>query len=239
MVMVLLRRALALPIASTFASRRCALCGCELIPNEIGLCDRCSESLPRIKGERCGICGKPLISERSPCGRCRTESFLFDACSPVFLYHGLMKGLVRAYKESGNIDLARFFAKELTKVISDVSMGFFGGWGLCAVPPRRGAARARGWEHMARISFVLHWEFGIRVIRPLRRLEGQAQKTLGREDRITRRYAFEPRPCAAKAERVLLIDDVMTTGATLSACAGALKRAGASEVRCVTLCQVA
>jgi predicted amidophosphoribosyltransferase len=121
----------------------------------------------------------------------------------------------------------------------DLAGGNTAGWSVCAVPPRKQAARARGWEHLERICSALKWDFGLRAATALVRLEGRAQKSLDREGRIARRDAFSLKPRARIASRILLIDDVMTTGATLSACAATLKSGGAREVRCAALCQVA
>ncbi|MDR1024441.1 MAG: ComF family protein, partial [Treponema sp.] len=95
-------------------------------------------------------------------------------------------------------------------------------------PPRPGKIRRSGWDQVEYLARRLEKE-DLPVRRCLKRLPSKTQKKLGRQDRLQN---LEGRfiSTAAPPRRALLIDDVMTTGATLEACAAALKKAGSELV---------
>jgi ComF family protein len=103
---------------------------------------------------------------------------------------------------------------------------------LVPVPPQRQRRRARGFDHAELIARALARRIGVPARRALERRGRARQLGAGRAQRLGARLEVAaPRPVAG---RVALVDDVHTTGATLSACAAALRAAGAEEVVAAT-----
>jgi ComF family protein len=211
--------------------RLCALCGASLYGSASAppLCPACLSGLRPPRVERCRACGKPLISEEGLCMRCRGSSWAFDAALPLFSYSGLPEALVSAYKFGGRLSLAPFIAG----LMEEALLERWPGWALVPVPPRRDKIRKRGWDQVETIVRRLESR-GFRAERILERRPSREQKRLGLEDRFANArsaYGLAPRaPGKGMPGRLVLIDDVFTTGATADACARALKGGGALEV---------
>lgn len=163
--------------------------------------------------------------------RCRRSAYDFDAAYPLFLYAASAKELVQAYKLGGRRSLRRFFAAELESAYR----GRWAGLTIVPVPPSPGKLRVKGWDQVAAIAAVLAAR-GLPVRSLLRRAPGgAAQKSLdfaGRAANLRGRIMLR-RGRGSRIERLgplVLLDDVLTTGATLGECARVLKAGGASAV---------
>lgn len=213
--------------------RSCALCGRDLLGTgrPFPLCKACEEGLRAPCGDLCQKCGKPLISEIGLCLRCRNREFSFDAAHPLWSYDGSVKEAVLAYKIAEARPLARFFAERLETFL----IYRFPGVPVVPVPFRRGKMRKKGWDQVEDIARNLERR-GLPVARCLERLAGSSQKELDYNRRLSnlsgkillRRGGTAPR-------RAVLLDDVLTTGATLSECARVLKAHGSERVDAVVL----
>jgi ComF family protein len=223
-------------IREFFFPAGCGFCGAALFePEEArqGLCGPCRESLgtpPPVEGERCTRCGRPLISEQGRCLSCRErDDWNCESITLLYPYTGKYRKVLGAYKFRKNLGLGNFLARQLAERCRALP-GFQGspGFVVVPVPPRPGKIRKTGWDQVEYLARRLEKE-GLPVRRCLRRLPSQTQKKLGRRDRLQN---LEGRfiPTGAVPRRALLIDDVMTTGATLEACAGALKQGGSEQV---------
>jgi ComF family protein len=158
--------------------------------------------------------------------RCRGIERAFDSAYPLFSYAGAARELISAYKKSRRRSLAPFFADIFAKTIEEKWPDRI----IVPVPPRPGKARASGWDQVEEIAKVLERR-GFRVARLLERRRSEEQKSLGRGERgVNAQRAYVLKKGAASPERILLVDDVITTCATLDACARSLKSGGALSV---------
>ncbi len=209
---------------------RCLLCGQWLAPAAVGpVCAPCLDSLIVDHGPRCVRCGIPLLSERDVCMRCRAVERAFSACFALFPNRGAPRELLRALKFEGRARCAPLFAGMVAAELGRL----YPGAPVVPAPPRRGRS---GPDAVERICRALERRHGVAVCRVLERSGGAEQKSLDYEERA-RNLRGRIRVAAGRAvpDRVVLFDDVFTTGATLDACARALRDAGAREVSALTL----
>jgi competence protein ComFC len=209
---------------------RCLLCGGWLLlasDHSIPICHACRGTVPMLGGPRCTKCGLELISERGTCLRCRNADYMFDSNLSVFAYTGNAKRLLVGLKFEGRRRLAPFFAAHVAALLNAA------GWRgeVVPVPPRPGRQEPDAAELVSRSLEKLH---GVRVLRALLRTASVQQKTLDYRQR-RENLKGQVRVRAAVPPKAILLDDVFTTGATLDACARALRNAGCTEVNSVTL----
>ncbi len=216
------------------------------------LCDICAQAFQAVRSPLCPQCGQPFASSHGPdhvCGQCQEHPFRFSAARAAGLYEGGLRTAIQQLKYQGRDALAQPLGSFLWQTLRHH-------WDpaqidrVIPVPlhPRR--LRQRGFNQAALL--VREWprlakRQGYQVPpdwidrRTLRRERPtQPQTGLKREERVTNlRRAFQVNPRKSgpgvKHLRVLLVDDVMTTGTTADACAQTLLAAGAAEVRVLTL----
>lgn len=217
----------------------CVVCGkcCRLIP----VCKECQEkffAVQPIDENLCEKCGKKLISEKGKCMECRGQGVLknLDRAFPIFSYRLWNTELLCRWKLECERSLSPFFSRIL-KVRLEQILAMFGKVSFVPVPPRPGKIKKEGWDQIEELSLFLEHRYGFSMDRILGRKSSVQQKTLDRDGRLKTigsayfvKDGFSPVP-----ERICVIDDVMTTGATLEGIAGVLKEKGAKEVFAVTL----
>ena len=229
------------PVLALVFPTSCAACRAAMDhPRRGPLCDGCWGSLPR-HGSVCG-CGVPLLSPHTAvCGRCRRGLSPFARGASLGPYHGALRVVIHELKYRGRRRAAAQLAQRLDRE-PRVREVLGGADALVPVPlhPRR--LRERGFNQAELLAAELGGRAGVPVSSGtlVRRTDtaSQAGLTAARR-RANVAGAFAVRHRSRVAGRVLvLIDDVYTTGATARACAGALRAAGAAEVRLVTVARV-
>jgi ComF family protein len=180
---------------------------------------------------RCPLCRRRAALEEGCCAACREGLFEpWGDREHAFLgvYQGRLELAVEAYKFRSATRLTELFAPALAAVVAER------GWGLelvCAVPLHASRERGRGFnqaELLAR-AVAAHLKLPYRAVLARTRKTRQQAK-LGGEARFQNvQGAFVCHPL--RSERVLLVDDVVTSGATTLACTQALRAAGARSVR--------
>lgn len=215
---------------------RCVSCG-GLTETDHGLCAACWREIAFIFGPTCDKCGAPLPGEEAAlgdaCDDCLATERPWTRGRAALRYAGTARRLVLQLKHADRSDLAipaaRWMAQAGAQMLSPQSL-------LVPVPMHWMRFVRRRYNQSALLAKELSGLTGIDTIpdalvrtRHTRSLEGQ-----GREDRFrTLDNSIRPHPRHADAMRgrsVVLIDDVMTSGATLAACAQAALAAGASQV---------
>ena len=168
--------------------------------------------------------------------RCRKRVYGFGRNHPLFLYHGLARELLHAYKFEGHVRLAEFFANE---VAADHALNRRAN-PLVPVPPRPRARRGQSATHVSKVVKLLEHRFGLEIADVLIRRSGIAQKDVDCETRLVNLQGkFVLREDSDRARisgrTFLLFDDIMTTGATLDECARVLIESGADGVDACTI----
>lgn len=230
------------PVLALVFPSPCPGCGLDVDrPTRGPLCHACWTALPRHHGGACA-CGFPLPADvAGPCGRCRRGLTTFARGASLGPYEGTLRLLVHELKFRGRRRVADRVAEELL-AMSGVRATLTGADVLVPVPlhPRR--RRERGFNQSGLLARALARPLGLRVAEDAlaRRQDTPPQTGLtAAQRRANVALAFVVRRRAAVAGRiVVLVDDVLTTGATARACARALVAAGAAEVRLVTAARV-
>jgi ComF family protein len=195
----------------------------------------------------CAVCHAPFMNafpldERGVCMACRSGLQGFDFAASYGMYEGALRDLIHLFKYSGMTPLAKPLAQYLERGIP-VDQKFDA---VVAVPLHWRKRWQRGFNQAELLAQFVAKRRGIPLLSPLRRKRPTATQaglaSAGRRRNVA--GAFELRwqkPDAKKrlnGKKILLIDDVMTTGATASACASVLKRGGAKSVSLFTVARV-
>jgi len=231
------------PVHALVFPSTCPGCGREVErPTRGPLCAACWRALPRHRGPVCP-CGFPLPADgAAPCGRCRRGIAPFARGASLGPYEGTLRLLVHELKFHGRRRVAERLAEALLADVT-VRAALTGAQVVVPVPlhPRR--RRERGFNQSGLLARALARPHGLRVAEDaLARREDTPPQTglsaAGRRANVARAFVVRRRPAVA-GRIVVLVDDVLTTGATARACARALVAAGAAEVRLVTAARVA
>ena len=215
---------------SSFASvlsQDCTLCG---VRSRASLCKDCHHDLPFRHAPGCPSCNAPG-NDSQVCGACQSDPPHFDETTSAFRYVYPLDRLVQAYKFNANLGLLPLFSDALVRAIRANNMHAPPDLVIpLPLAPRRLAERGFNQAALlgARVSRELRLNFETRGM--LRIRETPPQAGLNREARLKNvRGAFD---CEQRlhGRHVAVVDDVMTTGATLSEAAKVLKKAGAARV---------
>ena len=183
---------------------------------------------------RCARCGLRLAAPAAACGACLAESPPYAACSVAFDYGFPWDRLIADFKFGGQVARAGPLAQRLLQAVRHDASGL-PDWVL-PVPLSASRLAQRGynqaWELARRIARALGLRSDATLL--LRHLEGAPQASLGlaqRRANLNGAFVVDPaRRISLQGAHVALVDDVMTSGATLAEAARALQRAGAARV---------
>lgn len=218
-----------LNIARHLGSQPCLLCGASTRSGL--LCAGCADDLPRLSDARCPCCALPT-AQGEFCGGCLRHPPAFDRAEAVFRYAYPLDGLVHALKFRDELPVARFFARHLAERLRAAGMDAGRIDRIVPMPlhPRR--LRERGFNQAGEIARHLARLLGIPVAYGalIRARDAAPQAGLPLKSRIKNlRGAFSAAEDLSGL-RVALVDDVMTSGASMHELAKVARAAGAKEV---------
>lgn len=215
----------------------CIVCGEELEnPNRFGLCPKCAESLPYNDNKTCIKCGKPIYSEADYCMICRDNTRYFDSVRSPLIYKESVKNLILALKFGKARWLGRYLAEFLadTYYVSSYKCDL-----IIPIPLSPQRLKQRGYnqsEELAkRLSKLISIPYNTEaLIKPIENAQQAKLSARERQENVKGVYKVKNKNIV-KGKSILLIDDVCTTGSTLSEAARVLKSAGAKRVDCLSL----
>lgn len=224
------------PLVDLVYPPRCPACG-DAIARQDGLCAQCWAGLVLPSEPACAACQRPFavdqIAEGALCPACLVDPPRHDGIVAAALYNDTARKLVLAYKHGRRIGLAPMLAR----LVAARMPGLEGEWLLVPVPLHRWRLWRRGFNQAALLAHNLGRELAqpVLVDALVRRKPTPTLGGLGRKERsraLRGAIVADRRHLAAlDGAQVILVDDVLTSGATSDACVAALRRAGAAKVK--------
>src|SRR5438094_9657393 len=217
----------------------CTICGGNVRAGDY-LCNQCEAKVVRIVAPFCQKCSEPFegsITSEFTCANCAHRTIYFDAAVSAYRGRGIVRQIIHEFKYGRQIHLRHLVARWLRAALDDERLrgGRFDI--IVPVPLHATRLRARGFNQASLLAALFSAQTSISYKTLLERIRYTTTQTaLERSERMENLHnAFRLRKNAdVRGLRVLLIDDVLTTGSTLSECARVLKRAGALSVLAAT-----
>jgi competence protein ComFC len=197
-------------------------------------CPNCQQQVKPVPEPACQACGVP-ISHPGLCPTCNDSHPPYEALRSWAVFEGPIRSALHSLKYHRNVALGDAFARYLVEYVKKL------GWQVdmvMPVPLGRQRMHERGYNQAGLlampVSFILNWHYSPRAV--LRVRETRSQVGLSRTERRENiSNAFRADPSRVSGKVILLMDDIATTGVTLSACSDALRKAGAKTVYALTL----
>jgi len=193
------------------------------------VCEACLAGLQRLSGARCERCGTPTAWPVARCHECHGRRLAFASARSAVAYDTAAKALVSAWKERGLRGLVEDAGALVVEVVPRPRA-----YTITFVPPDVDRALKRGHHPAERLARFLGGEWQLPAVALLERTRpARPQRGLGlAERRENVRGGF--RAIARAPSRVVLVDDVYTSGATVASAASALRKGGARHVDVIT-----
>lgn len=209
--------------------QNCILCAVEADSNH-SLCHDCLGNLPAPPNLCCPQCGLATLGEI--CGRCLNNKPAYDNTHTLFSYAYPVDALLQHYKYNNALYLSQTFGQLLARKIIDFDID-----AIIPMPLHPVRLKERGFNQSLEVAKIIANQFNIELdtssCRRVKNTPPQASLAL-KERAKNMKGAFE---CSVNltGKHIALVDDVMTTGASLHELAKTLKRAGAAKVSCYVL----
>lgn len=219
----------------------CFACG-RALPrfHHLGACSECWTALSPVSRPSCPRCALPLPpsgradgAAKGRCARCAVRPLPLDETVAAVLYDAGARSFLLRAKDQLRPEILRPLGAQLAVVVK--ASGVVGRVdAIVPVPSARLARWRRGFDPAAEIAREIARTTGLPLLHSVlrqRSFSGPAAKALGAAARWRGSERKIVARCAVTGLRILLVDDVLTTGSTAAACAGSLRTAGATEVR--------
>lgn len=217
---------------------RCVICE-EVLPPGRMICPTCYENLPFIGAQYCMKCGKPLrLQTQELCEDCLKRKHYFTKGIAIWTYGASLKKSLYRFKYDNKRYYASYYAQECLNQHQTL-LERMDAQAIAPVPLHRSKMRARGYNQ----AQLLAKELGVRLGKPVlpnlirRTRKTTPQKNLNDKERNKNvKNAFKIEQNSVKLKRILLVDDIYTTGSTVDEISRILLQAGVQEIYVLTLC---
>lgn len=218
---------------------RCPVCD-DIVPvGEGRVCFSCRPKIRYITEPTCRKCGRQLNDNAKVfCMECEKRKHIFDRGVALYDYQSMKKSIFR-FKYKGRCEYAKFYAEDIYAHLKD-ELQNMGADVIVPIPLHKSRKKSRGYNQAELVARHLSRLTGI----PMQKnLVIRAKKTVPQKELDSRarqnnlKKAFHINPNVVKLnKRILLVDDIYTTGSTIDAVSDVLKRRGAETIYFVTLC---
>ena len=217
--------------------RRCPVCDKIVRPYGRKICPECLPGLKVVAAPWCMRCGKKLTEERELCSDCRHREHRYDRARTLYEY-GCAAPAIYRFKYGGRQEYGEFFGEEMGRHLGDFIRRMQPEV-IAPVPLHRRKLRSRGYNQAACLARALGRSLNLPVDEKMvKRIKNTVpMKRLNpaeRQNNLKKAFIIG-RNDVKLYDRVILVDDIYTTGTTLDEIAALLKAGGVSEVYCVTL----
>ena len=213
---------------------RCLNCGKDVFDGT-GFCSDCNKSVVYNNLKTCKRCGVGIEGEEEYCGNCAYDKIYFDKAYSVFSYEGIVQKAILSMKYNNLAAYAKIFAKYLIFMAEKVNLEYDI---VTFAPMSRKSLRKRRYNQaqlLAKHFCDMLDKDSLLIEAIVKTKETVAQEQLSKTERKTNLIDAYEINADVSGKRVLVIDDVKTTGATLNECAKVLKNAGATAVYGLTV----
>jgi ComF family protein len=223
---------------------RCPVCGEIVIPKGEKACMQCRKKLTYITEPRCKKCSKPIEQEEKEyCSDCEQMNFHFVKGYAVWLYDSVMKRSIADFKYHGRKEYAKFYVQEMVQIYGE-TLKRLRLDAIVPVPVHASKYLERGYNQADILARMLGKELAIPVLSRLliRNKKTLPQKQLSDKERLRnliQAFSLDKSVSAAyhkTLNRVLLVDDIFTTGSTIEACTNVFMAHGIDHIYFITLC---
>ncbi len=226
-------RELALSLADFIYPPHCLICGALVNQGNTSVCEKCWGELEPIEGPHCRRCGNPLGIMSHGCFNCSERDQLYLRARVLFPFSSRVQEIIHLFKYRGKRNIGRRLGIMLSKLllsepwISDIDI-------ICSIPLHPSREKDRGYNQSTILSESISSEaaipLGIGFLSRVRNTDSQTGLSFAeRVDNVFGVFRVKDQ-CEVKGKDVLLVDDVLTTGATVNSCSNALLNSGANSV---------
>lgn len=212
----------------------CLLCGREIFDGK-DFCQKCEKTVVLNNKTTCPVCGRRTDNEQI-CLECKAQAPLFDKGVSAFVYESGIQNLILRFKKDGAY-LKEYFAKHLY----DKCATFTDADAICFVPMTKKALRNRGYNQAELLAEELSHMLSLPVLKTaIEKVKStSSQKSLTRAERLENLHGcFKADRYQVKGKTLIVVDDVLTTGATAEAVCKELKKSGAEKIYYATVASV-
>lgn len=223
---------------------RCPVCGEIVIPKGDRICPSCIAKIPYVKEPRCMKCSKPLeLEEKEYCSDCERKQYHFDKGLSVWVYNDEMRQSIANFKYHSKKEYAKFYVNEMVRLYDKMIMKLAPDV-VVPVPVHRSKYLERGYNQADILAKGIGKALGLPVMSHLliRNRKTLPQKKLSNKERLRNlqeAFRFDQKELIrnhVKITKVLLVDDIYTTGSTIEACTNVLKANGIEQVYFLVIC---
>lgn len=208
---------------------KCLICGKDIY-DELGFCKDCLQNVVFNNGKTCKRCGVGIDGAEDFCGNCSFDKVYFDKAYAVFSYEGAIQKAILHMKFNGMGRYAKVFARYLAYIANKNNLQF----DAVCFPPMSGKSKRQRFYNQSQLLARYFCDImdcnGCYLDALVKVKETERQEKLNKADRKQNLIGAYKVKADVKGKRILVVDDVKTTGATLNECAKVLKKAGAVSV---------